>query len=87
MANQLVASLPDTLKFKNNPPKRPKITEDSLKTLLSKNQLELGNLFLSEFNMPDSGYKYYYSNLTEYPNSMYYGYFNVRDGQLLSHSE
>ena len=72
MANQLVASLPDTLKFKNNPPKRPKITEDSLKTLLSKNQLELGNLFLSEFNMPDSAYKYYYSNLTEYPNSIYY---------------
>ena len=72
LANQLVASLPDTLKFKNNPPQRPKITEDSLKTLLSKNQLELGNLFLSEFDMPDSAYKYYYSNLTEYPNNSYY---------------
>jgi len=72
MANQLVASLPDTLKFKNSPPKRPKITEDSLKTLLSKNQLELGNLFLSEFDMPDSAYKYYYSNLTEYPDNHYY---------------
>lgn len=72
MTSQLVASLPDTLKFKNNPPKRPKITEDSLKTLLSKNQLELGNLFLSEFDMPDSAYKYYYSNLTEYPNNSYY---------------
>ena len=72
MTNQLVASLPDTLKFKNNPPKQSKLTEDSLKTLLSKNQLELGNLFLSEFNMPDSAYKYYYSNLTEYPNGPYY---------------
>ena len=72
MTSQLFASLPDTLKFKNNPPKRPKITEDSLKTLLSKNQLELGNLFLSEFDMPDSAYKYYYSNLTEYPNNAYY---------------
>ena len=72
LTNQLVASLPDTLKFKNNPPKRPKISEDSLKTLLSKNQLELGNLFLSEFDMPDSAYKYYYSNLTEYPNNAYY---------------
>jgi TolA-binding protein len=72
MTNQLVASLPDTLKFKNNPPKRPKITADSLKTLLSKNQLELGNLFLSEFNMPDSAYKYYYSNLTEYPDGPYF---------------
>ena len=72
LSNQLVASLPDTLKFKNNPPKRPKITEDSLKTLLAKNQLELGNLFLSEFNIPDSAYKYYYSNLTEYPDNSYY---------------
>ncbi len=72
MANQLVASLPDTLKFKNNPPRLPKISDDSLKTLLSKNQLDLGNLFLSEFNMPDSAYKYYYSNLTEYPNNAYY---------------
>jgi TolA-binding protein len=72
MANQLVASLPDTLKFRNNPPKRPKISEDSLKTLLSKTQLEFGNLFLSEFDMPDSAYKYYYSNLTEYPNNAYY---------------
>ena len=72
LTNQLVASLPDTLKFKNNPPKRPKISEDSLKTLLSKNQLELGNLFLSEFDMPDSAYRYYYSNLTEYPNNAYY---------------
>ncbi len=72
LANQLTASLPDTLKFKNNPPKRPKISEDSLKTLLAKNQLNLGNLFLSEFDLPDSAYKYYYSNLTEYPNNSYY---------------
>jgi outer membrane protein assembly factor BamD (BamD/ComL family) len=72
LANQLTASLPDTLKFKNNPPRLPKITEDSLKTLLAKNQLNLGNLFLSEFDMPDSAYKYYYSNLTEYPDNSYY---------------
>jgi tetratricopeptide (TPR) repeat protein len=72
LANQLVASLPDTLKFKNNPPRRPKISEDSLKTLVAKNQLELGNLFLSEFDIPDSAYKYYYSNLTEYTNNFYY---------------
>jgi len=72
LANQLVAALPDTLKFKNNPPKKPNIGEDSLKTLLAKNQLELGNLFLSEFDLPDSAYKYYYSNLTEYPENSYY---------------
>lgn len=72
LANQLTASLPDTLKFKNNPPRLPKISEDSLKTLLAKNQLDLGNLFLSEFDMPDSAYKYYNSNLTEYSNNSYY---------------
>lgn len=71
-ANQLVASLPDTLKFKNNPPKRPKIPEDSLKVLVSKNQLDLGNLFLSELHFPDSAYWYYSSNLTDYPNTPYY---------------
>jgi TolA-binding protein len=72
LTSQLVASLPDTLKFKNNPPRLPKISEDSIKTLLAKNQLDLGNLFLSEFDMPDSAYNYYYSNLTEYPNNAYY---------------
>jgi outer membrane protein assembly factor BamD (BamD/ComL family) len=72
LTNQLTASLPDTLKFKNNPPRKPKISEDSLKTLISKNQLDLGNLFLSEFNMPDSAYKYYYSNIYDYPNTSYY---------------
>ena len=72
LANQLTASLPDTLKFKNNPPRRPKISEDSLKTLVAKNQLELGNLFLSEFELPDSSYNYYYSNLTEYSDNNYY---------------
>ena len=72
LANQLISALPDTLKFKNNPPRKPKISEDSLKTLVAKNQLDLGNLFLSEFDLPDSAYKYYYSNLTEYPDNSYY---------------
>ena len=72
LTNQLTASLPDTLKFKNNPPKMPKISEDSLETLIAKNQLDLGNLFLSEFDLPDSSYKYYHSNLTSYANTSYY---------------
>jgi len=72
LARQLTASLPDTIKFKNNPPKRPKISEDSLKTLLAKYQLDFGNLFLSEFSLPDSAYKYYLSNLNNYPNTSYY---------------
>jgi len=72
LASQLTAELPDTLKFRNNPPKRPKIPEDSLNTILAKSQLELGNLFLSEINLPDSAYWYYENNLTNYPNSHYY---------------
>ena len=71
-ATQLVASLPDTLKFKNNPPKRPKISEDSLKTIIAKNQLDLGNLFLAELNFPDSSFSYYTSNINDYPNTPYF---------------
>lgn len=72
LANQLTAELPDTLKFRNNPPRRPKIQEDSINTILAKSQLELGNLFLSEINIPDSAYWYYENSLTNYPNSQYY---------------
>ena len=72
VTRQLVAGLPDTLKYKNNPPRKPKISEDSLKTLLAKNQLELGNLFLTELNFPDSAFMYYKSNLTDYPDNQYY---------------
>jgi len=72
LASQLTAELPDTLKFRNNPPRRPKIPEDSINTILAKSQLELGNLFLSEINIPDSAYWYYENSLTNYPNSQYY---------------
>ncbi len=69
---ELTAGLPDTLKFKNNPPRRPAITEDSLITIIVLNQLQLGNLFLTELNLPDSAYWYYNSNLTSYPNTPYH---------------
>jgi len=69
--NQLFAELPDTLKFKNNPPRRPKITYDSLTTLIAKNELEAGNLFLTELNMPDSAYWYYKHILSNYPDTKY----------------
>ena len=69
--NQIVQQLPDTLKFKNNPPRRSKISADSLRTIISKNQLELGNLFLTEMNLPDSAYWYYNNILTVYPNTIY----------------
>ena len=69
--NRLVNQLPDTLKFKNNPPKRPVISEDSLRTLLAKNELELGNLYLTELILPDTARWYYYNILTAYPNTRY----------------
>lgn len=68
---QLAAELPDTLKFANNPPVRPGLPIDSIRTLLAKYQLDLGNLFLAELNIPDSAYKYYNSNLSDYPNTTY----------------
>ena len=69
--NKLVNQLPDTLKFKNNPPKRPTISEDSLWTLLAKNELELGNLFLTELSLSDSARWYYYNIINNYPNTSY----------------
>lgn len=70
-SKQLAAELPDTLKFKNNPPQRPKIPIDSLKSLIVKNQLELGNLFLAELEMPDSAYWYYNNIVENYPGTKY----------------
>jgi TolA-binding protein len=70
--NQLANQLPDSLKFKNNPPRKPTISEDSLRTLLAKNELELGNLFLTELELPDSAKSYYYNILTNYPNTEYH---------------
>jgi outer membrane protein assembly factor BamD (BamD/ComL family) len=70
--NVLANQLPDTLKFKNNPPKRPTISEDSIRTLLAKNELELGNLYLTELNLPDSAKWYYYNILNNYPNTSHH---------------
>ena len=69
---QLANQLPDSLKFKNDPPVRPTIPEDSLRTLLAKNELELGNLFLTELEIPDTAKWYYYNILTNYPNTYYH---------------
>ncbi len=62
----------DTVKFKNNPPQKPKITTDSLKTLLAKNRLELGNLFFTELNVPDSSKKLYEEIADKFSQTRYY---------------
>lgn len=61
----------DTVKFKRNPPQKLNITQDSAKTLLSKNSLELGNLFLTELDVPDSAYNLYTDVLNEYQSEIY----------------
>lgn len=62
----------DSVKFKKNPPQKLKVTSDSAKTVLAKNCLELGNLFLTEFNVPDSALNLYNKILTDYPSKTYY---------------
>ncbi|MFZ2324749.1 MAG: tetratricopeptide repeat protein [Ignavibacteriaceae bacterium] len=62
----------DEVKFKKNPPLKLKIPIDSAKTILAKNSLELGNLFLAELNVPDSAYNLYETILKEYPSKTYY---------------
>ena len=68
---QLARQLPDTLKFKNNPPRKSPLPDDSLKVLLAKNELELGNLFLTEINIPDSAKWYYEDILNNYSDTRY----------------
>lgn len=63
----------------NNPPTvslklpiRPVYSADSIKALCAKNELELGNLFFTEFNALDSAYKYYNNIVTEFPATWFY---------------
>jgi len=46
-------------------PVKPNISEDSLKALLVKTKIELGNLFYTELDRPDSAFVYY-SDLVEH---------------------
>ncbi len=62
----------DSLDFKGNPPKRLSISIDSAKTIISKDNLELGNLFLTDLNVPDSAFFLYQQNLDKYSETSYY---------------
>jgi TolA-binding protein len=62
----------DSVKFKKNPPQKLKITVDSAKTILAKNMLELGNLFLTDLDVPDSAYYLYIKILDDYNSPVYY---------------
>jgi tetratricopeptide (TPR) repeat protein len=54
------------------PPVRPALTADSLASLIVKSTFELGNLFYSEFEIPDSAYFYYMQIHDDFPNSDYH---------------
>ncbi len=62
----------DTVKFKRNPPRMPSIPIDSVKYIISKTQLELGNLFLAEMEVADSAYYLYTDNIKRFPESEFY---------------
>lgn len=49
---------------KKNPPVRPAINIDSVKSIIVKNEYDLANLFFTELNVADSAY-YYYKDITE----------------------
>ena len=48
-------------------PEFPKISADSLKTIVSKDKYDLGNMFFIELEVPDSAYYYYKDVLDNYP--------------------
>ncbi len=57
--------------LKVKPPVRPSIGVDSIKNKIVFTEYELGNLFYTDFNIPDSAYYYYSDILQNYPESDY----------------
>jgi tetratricopeptide (TPR) repeat protein len=57
---------------KKGAPKKPVLTADSLRVVLAKSSYELGNLFLTELNLPDSAYLYYKLGLNSFSETPYY---------------
>ncbi|PJA99735.1 MAG: hypothetical protein CO128_02745 [Ignavibacteriales bacterium CG_4_9_14_3_um_filter_30_11] len=53
------------------PPIRPTVDADSLGSLILNYQFELATLFVTEFNLQDSVYKYFNYILTSFPNSRF----------------
>ncbi len=51
-------------------PKRPTISADSLRTLISDKEFDMGNLFFGELNVPDSAFYYYNSSIQKNPQTL-----------------
>ncbi len=50
-------------------PVRPKMSADSVLSLISNTEFDLANLFLTELNLPDSAYFYYSKSLEDNPDN------------------
>jgi TolA-binding protein len=59
------------MKPKLHKPARPDISVDSIMENIALNELAYGNMFLTEFNIPDTAYYYYEDILNNFPNSNY----------------
>lgn len=70
--DSLFASVWDRERKFTKRPVMPTLSEDSLKSLIVKNKLELGNLFLTELELPDSAYYDYISIISDYPNTSFH---------------
>lgn len=62
----------DSINFKKNPPTLPTMPISDLKNLIAKNRLELGNLFFTELNIPDSAYKLYLETVRDFDSTKYF---------------
>lgn len=73
----------------NYEPKRPKISEDSLKVLIADSKIKMGDHFFTEMNVPDSAFKYYQSIINDYDSTKFVpkalvalgGYYALRGNQ------
>ena len=64
---------PQAQMIERKPPVRPTQPIDTLKYQLVNSEFDLGNLLFTEFNLPDSAYKYYTDILTNYPGTSIQG--------------
>ncbi len=52
-------------------PKMPRISLDSMRTFIARNEYELGNVYFADLNVADSAYYYYREILNNYSNTDY----------------
>jgi tetratricopeptide (TPR) repeat protein len=60
-----------TAASKKRPPTKPTLPLDTLRTHLAEDEFALGNLYFTEFNIPDSAYKFYMDVLKNTQDSSY----------------